>query len=184
MMSRSALFVRRNAVAVVVVSSLLVVASGCSESEQSRKYTTPSALCGTPVDASEITPFLPGGDSISVREEKSSTRKSCKVIVDNKVVATVVQEWLESGQVTSDFVTLQTLETVDKSADGGRYIYSGDQAFGKTRTCKDDRHDQELYVSIQFWDAKHKDADSMKRLIVDFTGKVEKATECTSGVSE
>ena len=183
MMSRNAPFVRRGVVVAAVISSLCAVVAGCSESEQSREYVTPTSLCGVSVDSGEIAPFLPGGRSISVQEENSSTRKECKVIVDNKVAATAVREWLESGKATSDFVTLQTLEAVDKTADGGRYAYSGTEAFGKTRTCRDARNKQELYTSIQFWGTKHEDAESMKRLISDFTDQVEKKPECTAGVS-
>ncbi|MFM9444502.1 hypothetical protein [Streptomyces acidiscabies] len=106
------------------------------------------------------------------------------MIIDNKVVATTVREWVAQGKVTSYFVSMQTLDAVDKSEEDGRYLYSGSQAFGKTRTCKDSRYKQELYTSIQFWDAKNEDADSMKRLIVDFTDKIEKMAECAAGVSE
>ncbi len=103
--------------------------------------------------------------------------------VDNKVVATVVREWVAAGKTTWYFVSMQTLDKFDKSTDSDRYVYSGNQAFGKTRTCKDPQNKQELYASIQFWDAKHKDADSMKSLIMDFTGEVEKTSECATGVS-
>lgn len=60
-------------------------------------------------------------------------------------------------------------------------MYSGFEAFGKTRGCVDTRYKQELYTVVQAEGSKHRDAEAMKHLILAFTGEIEKSAECTAG---
>ncbi|WP_416972487.1 hypothetical protein [Streptomyces sp. 4F14] len=167
--------------ALVFTALSVLLVSSCSNSEGGRDYATPGELCGISINPEDIEPFLPDGKSITVRETKYETTDLCKVIVDNKVVATASIGWVEKGKATSYFAALNTLKTLKEVDEGGRYVYSGNEAFGKTRTCVDARYGQELYTGFQFWGDEHKDADAMRRIIGDYTNRVEKLPECTEG---
>ncbi|MFJ7414964.1 hypothetical protein ACIQWZ_29805 [Streptomyces sp. NPDC098077] len=67
---------------------------------------------------------------------------------------------------------------MEKTADAGRYVYSDNQAFGKTQGCVDAKYKQELCTGVQAYGSDHEDADAMKRLIVSFTETVEKSDAC------
>ncbi|MER5937663.1 hypothetical protein ABT121_10130 [Streptomyces sp. NPDC001928] len=104
--------------------------------------------------------------------------------MDGNVIATTSREWVGAGRTAWYFAALQTLDPLQGSAEGGRYRYSGNEAFGKTGTCIDTRHKRELYTAIQARGSKHEDVDVMKCLIISFTEEVEKSNECTAGVQE
>lgn len=176
--------IHRNVLTVSATSVLLVAISGCGADGQEPKYVIPSTLCGININSSEFTPFLPGGRKIAIREKSSSTLKRCEVVVDKNVIATTSREWMGAGRTTSYFAALQTLDTLQGSAEGGRYLYSGNEAFGKTSTCVGTQHKQELYTAVQARGSEHEDANAMKRFIISFTKEVGKSNECTAGVQE
>ena len=167
------------AVALVIVFATSL--SGCSEDEAKREYATPRTLCGTAIDSDDLAPFLPAGKKITVKGTSGGGINRCKVIVDNKIVATATQAWLEDGRTTAYFATGQALDPLDHSTDGDRFRFSGNEAFGKTRNCIDAKYKQELYTAVQAQGSTHSDADAMKRLIVAYTGEVEESVACTAG---
>jgi hypothetical protein len=157
--------------------------SGCGGDEQKREYAVPRTLCGTKIDSATLTPFFPPGRKITVRNHSYTGIgvKGCQVVVDNNVVLSTTQAWLEKGKTTAYFAAGQTLQDPDRSASGGRFLYSGNQSFGKTQGCVDAKYQEELYTAVQAEGSKHKDADAMKRVIVSYTDTVEKSAECTAG---
>ncbi|MEV7793864.1 hypothetical protein AB0O68_18005 [Streptomyces sp. NPDC087512] len=157
---------------------LAPVVTGCGADEESRDYSVPKSLCGIRVDAEELTPFLPPGKKLSVKPDVEPATAWCDVSVDGKLAVRTVQTWWTSGHDTAYFLRSQTLERVEESADAGRYVYSGWQAFGKTEGCVDEKREQELYTGIQAYGSDHGDADAMKRLIASFTKEVEKTDAC------
>jgi hypothetical protein len=165
------------ATAVFLVSAL----SGCSNDGPEREYAIPATLCGTAINSDDLAPFLPTGRDISVKGDSRSGIKDCEVVIDNVLVVTTTQAWLEDGRTTAYFASGQTLDTPTHSAHGGRFRYSGNEAFGKTRNCVDTKYRQELYTAVQAQGSRHNDADAMKRLITSYTSEVEKSAECTAG---
>jgi hypothetical protein len=155
--------------------------AGCGGDEKERDYAIPRTLCGTAVDRDALTPFLPSGHKITVRDKSYPGAKGCQVIVDNKLIFTTNQQWLEEGATTAFIAARQSLETLNHSAHSGRFRYSGYEAFGKTRGCIDVKHKQELYTIMQASGSIHRDAEAMKRLIISYTKEVEKSAECTAG---
>jgi hypothetical protein len=155
--------------------------AGCGGDGQEREYAIPSSLCGTAVDSDTLAPFLPAGKKITVRDNSYSGAKGCQVIVDKKLIVTTTQMWLEEGKTTAYFAARQSFDSLDHSAEGGRFRYSSYEAFGKTRNCVDTKYKQELYTMMQAEGSKHRDAEAMKRLITAYTKKVEGSTECTQG---
>lgn len=168
---------RTMAITVSLVSAL----SGCSDDGPDREYAIPATLCGTVIDSDDLAPFLPAGREISVKDDFRSGIKDCEVIIDNVLVLTTTQAWLENGRTTAYFASGQTLDTPSHSAQGGRFRYSGKEAFGKTRHCVDAEYGQELYTAVQAQGSRHEDADAMKRLITSYTAEVEKSAECAAG---
>ncbi|MEU6808720.1 hypothetical protein ABZ920_06865 [Streptomyces sp. NPDC046831] len=166
------------AVAVAVLAVLVPMVTGCGADEETRDYSVPDTLCGTQVDTKELTPFLPPGKKLSVKPRVTASATWCDVSVDGKLAVRTVQKWWQGGRDTAYFVRSQTLDRVEKTADAGRYVYSGTQAFGKTEACVDEKYKQELYTGVQAYVSDHKDADAMKRLIVSFTKAVEKSDAC------
>ncbi|MGW0578414.1 hypothetical protein ACWD25_21150 [Streptomyces sp. NPDC002920] len=172
---------RSPAVAVAAAATLAFVLSGCSSNDQKREYAVPSSLCGTAIDADALAPFLPAGQKITVREKPYSGSKRCEVVVDNTLIVTTSQTWLKEGTTTANFAYGQTTSTPKSSAEGGRFKYSGNEAFGKTQDCVDTQSKHELYTAIQADGSKHRDAEAMKRLVLAFTDAVERSAECTAG---
>ncbi|MFE9825966.1 hypothetical protein ACFYSH_28170 [Streptomyces sp. NPDC005791] len=168
------------AVALVVLAATV---TGCGADEETRDYSVPGTLCGIPFDTKELTPFLRPGKKLSVKPVIHLSGNWCDVSVDGKLAVRTVQKWWQGGADTAYFLGSQTLERVEKSADAGRYMYSGWQAFGKTEGCVDEKYGQELYTGVQAYGSDHRDADAMKRLIVSFTEKVEKSDVCDSKAS-
>ncbi|MEU0678182.1 hypothetical protein ABZ330_36065 [Streptomyces sp. NPDC006172] len=163
------------------LAAVLAFAAGCSTGEQNREYAIPESLCGTAVDANDLESFLPAGRKITVREKEYSGSKICEVVVDDTLIATASRIWLKEGTTTMNFAYGQTTHTPESSAEEGRFRYSENEAFGRTRNCLDPRGKQVLYTAIQAQGSKHRDAEAMKRLIISFTAVVEKSTECTTG---
>ncbi|MFJ4820598.1 hypothetical protein [Streptomyces sp. NPDC088801] len=155
--------------------------TGCGGEEQQREYAVPSTLCGTVVDSDTLAPFLPSGHKITVKDKSYSGARVCQVTVDNKLIFTANQIWLKEGGATAFVAARQSLDTPGRSAESGRFRYSEYEAFGKTRGCVDNEYKQELYTIMQASGSKHRDAESMKRLIISYTKQVEKSAECTAG---
>ncbi len=171
------------AFAAVVLAVLAATVTGCGADEETRDYSVPGTLCGIQFDIKELTPFLPPGKKLSVKPDVSPAATWCDVSVDGKLAVRTVQTWWQGGRDTAYFLRSQTLERVEKTADEGRYVYSGNQAFGKTKDCVDAKYKQELYTGVQAYGSDHEDADAMKRLIVSFTEKVETSDACDRQVS-
>lgn len=171
------------ALGAVVLCVLCLTLAGCGSEKESRDYSVPSTLCGVRVDAQELTPFLPPGKELSVEPDISPGTAWCDVSVDGKLAVRTLRTWWQEGRDTAYFLRSQTFKEMEESADGGRFVYSGTQSFGKTKGCVDEKYGQELYTGVQVFDTEHEDADAMKRLIVSFTGRVERSDEC-DGPSE
>ncbi|WP_405627142.1 hypothetical protein OG933_12895 [Streptomyces sp. NBC_00016] len=172
---------KSSTVSIAALTILVFLLAGCGEEEQKREYAVPGTLCGTTVDRDDLAPFLPAGRKITVKERSYSGSKGCQVIVDDKLIMTTTQMWMEEGTTTALFAARQSFDTPDKSTENGRFVYSGFEAFGKTRGCVDTRYKQELYTVVQAEGSRHRDAEAMKHLILAFTGEIEKSAECTAG---
>ncbi|MFF9215851.1 hypothetical protein [Streptomyces viridosporus] len=171
---------RNRIIFILSIGVPVVFLAGCDTGEKVRSYTTPHSLCGIKVDPEELAPFLPPGEKIKVRKEPHSGSTTCKVVVDDTLVLTTTQEWLKKGKSTVYFASGQTLEDIKFSTGDGRFRYSGNEGFGKTRECVDEVYEQELYTALQASGSKHKDPEAMKDLIVSYTNEVEKSPECTA----
>jgi hypothetical protein len=171
----------------VVVSAIAVLVaalSGCGGDESGRDYAVPEDLCGVAVDAGELGPFLPDGKEITVRDESGGGTTVCEVVVDDKLALRATQAWVEEGKTTAYFASGQTLKAPQESAEGDRFRYSGNEAFGKTKGCVDEQHGQELYTAVQAQGSDHEDADAMKRLITAYTSEVEGSAACKADGSQ
>jgi hypothetical protein len=168
-------------ISAAILTTLTLAITGCGGDEQKREYAIPSTLCGTTVDSDALTPFLPAGQKITVKDKSYSGAKGCQVAVDSKLIFTTSQVWLEEGNTTAFVAARQSLDKPSHSADSGRFRYSEYEAFGKTRGCVDTKYKQELYTIMQASGSKHRDAEAMKRLIISYTKEVEKSAECTAG---
>ncbi|MFF3207299.1 hypothetical protein [Streptomyces sp. NPDC002962] len=168
-------------VCIAALTILAFLQTGCSEEDQKREYAVPGTLCGAAVDRDDLAPFLPAGRKIVVKGRFYSGSKGCEVIVDGKLIMTTTQMWMGEGTTTALFAARQSLDSPDKSTEDGRFVYSGFEAFGKTRSCVDTRYKQELFTIIQAEGSTYREAEAMRRLILAFTGEIEKSAECTAG---
>ncbi|MFI7383041.1 hypothetical protein [Streptomyces sp. NPDC049813] len=171
---------RRRLTALAICGIALWTLSACSGGDSEREYSMPQSLCGTKIDTKELGKFLPAGKKITVtsREGDANTRH-CDVHVDSKLAFLTTQSWWESGSTTARFASGQTLDTPDKSAEGGTYLYSGYQAFGAVKDCRNTKHaDQQLFTGLQANDTEERDADAMHRLITSYTQAVQTSGQC------
>ncbi|WP_225833844.1 hypothetical protein [Streptomyces sp. NK08204] len=172
-----------HAMSAIAAIALLATLSACSKGGQERQYSVPNSLCGTPVDAKELAPFMPPGRKVSVEQEVDyGFTRTCRVSVDSKRVMETTDSWWEAGKDTADFMRGQTVDAVDHEADNGRYLYSGNEAFAKTHHCASKQlMGNELFTAIQMRGSSHKDTQAMKRLIVNYTKAIEKTDTCKDG---
>ncbi|MEU9579978.1 hypothetical protein [Streptomyces chilikensis] len=163
---------------VVMVTGL----TGCGGKE--REYAVPKSLCGIAVPADELTPFLPVGKKIEVKERDSkdelSWKTGCLVFVDGKDVLATTVEWNEPDTRTGDFAAGVSLERPDHRTDDGRFLWSDREGFGRTGCTAPDDGDR-LFTAVRAYGSEHRDADAMKRVIQAYTKAVEKSDACGSG---
>jgi hypothetical protein len=159
--------------------SLFLVSTGCSSSDESRAYTVPHSLCGTPVDAEALSAFLPAGKKLTTRATSTAQGAiKCRVSVDGKAIVHTSQEWWDEMSIMQ-FARGLTLDDPDRQTDDGRFAYSGYQAFGRADGCHNAQHrNQVLYTAIQATGSKHRDAIAMKELITKYTQAVGRSSAC------
>ncbi|WP_432139373.1 hypothetical protein [Streptomyces sp. bgisy154] len=176
-------FVRTSMVSAIVLSGILT-ATACSTSsggDGERNYTIPSTQCGISLNPELISPFLPGGDSITVKPSSpNGGTKRCDVIVDGKLAIREIQSWWSNGERVTTVA-----EAYDKTANGevapnGRVLFSDVGAVGKTAAyCTSVEHpDQTLFTVIQVFTSGRSDSAAMKRLVTSYTQSVENSAEC------
>lgn len=163
------------AIGVTLVSAL----SACSSTQEHSEYKVPNSLCGTRIDAKLFSTFLPPGEKLTTKASSATPNSTkCAVSVDGKLVAQTSQEWWNDMGVL-EFARGMTLDDPTDQSEDGRYAYSDYQAFGKTKGCTASEHkNQVLYTAIQFPGSEHRDSDSMKKLVVDYTNSVQASSAC------
>lgn len=174
---------RRYLAVLVATVSVVPIFSGCSEEEE-REYVVPQSLCGMPVDVDALVPFFPPGRKVAVHPESVKGEKQCQVKVDGLAALTITQAWREKGEGITNYALSMTADPLEHQSDDDRYLYSDTQGFGRTEGCVDSVSEEELYTGVQAFSKKHKDADTMKRVIVAFTEAVQGSTACKEGPSE
>lgn len=91
--------------------------------------------------------------------------------------------WLTSSS-TAYFVGGQADSRLDREAEGGRFLYSGWEAFGKTRRCTHRKlPGSHIFTAFQMRSSDHRDADAMRHLIIGYTNAVEDTAICKEGRS-
>ncbi|MEU6594757.1 hypothetical protein ABZ923_37115 [Streptomyces sp. NPDC046881] len=165
-----------------MTAALLVALSGCGGHEEKREYAIPSSFCGIPVDQDELAPFMPSGRKLTIKKDVPDSLSSvCQVRVDSRLAVEFKQMWLTSSS-TAYFVGGQADSRLDREAEGGRFLYSGWEAFGRTREC---RHEKlpggTIFTAIQMQSPDHQDADAMRKLIAAYTTAVENTDICKDG---
>ncbi|MFJ8546258.1 hypothetical protein ACIRFH_30510 [Streptomyces sp. NPDC093586] len=170
---------RRQRFPAAVVTVLLLTLSACGEEEHDQDYSVPHSICGTKINAALFSPFLPPGDKLTTKSSTPSPNVTkCGVSVDGKLVAQVSQEWWDSMGIL-EFSRGLSLDSPKRQTEDGLYAYSENQAFGKTTGCDNkDHRGQVLYTAIQFPGSEHHNADSMKKLITEYTASVQQSSSC------
>ncbi|MFG3260023.1 hypothetical protein [Streptomyces sp. NPDC048172] len=81
--------------ALLVCASVLGL-TGCGEDAPDREYAIPEKLCGVPVKAKLLEPFLPDGKETSQKEQRNADDVeglSCDLLVDGKTAIALESEW-------------------------------------------------------------------------------------------
>lgn len=169
---------------VVPVATAVAVASAltsCSNGEE-REYAVPTSLCGAKVRADLLSPFLPPGSKVSVKDTTPvEGTKRCNVSVDGKLAVVASREWWEKDESMTKVAFAHAHVELDSSESSENYLYSGTGAVGRTESCTDPAFEgQAMFTAIQVYASGRDDAKSMKGLIADYTESVEKSAECTS----
>lgn len=174
---------RSTAASLAAALFLLTVLSGCGDNEK-REYAVPKKLCNMPVDTDALTPFFPPGKKLTMHPKPGKTEERCEVKVDKRTVFRISENWWLGGKDTANYARGWALKVPEKSAADGRYLYSGREGFGKTDGCVDDSTKEELYTAVEVIHSEHRDADAMKRVIINFTEAVQESAACDEGPFE
>ncbi|MFJ4522267.1 hypothetical protein ACIP4Y_15190 [Streptomyces sp. NPDC088810] len=165
-------------------AALVFALSGCSGHKEKREYAVPNSFCGIPVDRNELAPFMPSGRRLAIKKDvPDSLSLVCQVRVDSRSAVEFKQMWLTSSS-TAYFVGGQADSRLDREAEGGRFLYSGWEAFGKARQCRHKKlPGSNIFTAIQMQSSGHQDADAMRQLIAAYTRAVENTGICKNGKS-
>ncbi|MFF3661455.1 hypothetical protein [Streptomyces olivochromogenes] len=156
-----------------------IALSGCSKDEV-REYALPKSLCGVTVKSDLVSPFLPAGKKISTQQESpNGGTERCKISIDGKVAMIAGQLWWEKEGTVMDVAAVHAQVAPGTVTDDKRYLYSGTGAVGKAEGCSDSTHpDQHLFTVMQVFAPDLDDAATMKRLIVDYTKRIQEKNKC------
>ncbi|MFE0739309.1 hypothetical protein, partial [Streptomyces sp. NPDC058855] len=138
---------------------------------EEKNYTVPKSLCGVPSDRELLDPFLPGGDSITVKSSSlNGGTKQCDVMIDGDVAVREIQTWWSDGESTATVAKGYDKTDDGQLTDDGQYLYAGTGGVGRTAaSCKSAKHpDQDLYGVIQIFTPDREDSDAMKDLIISY----------------
>ncbi|MFF7141250.1 hypothetical protein [Streptomyces nodosus] len=143
----------------------------------------PDKLCGVHVDLDELVEFLPPGKKLTAKEEfigRDKLSEQCDLFVDGELIVRTSREWSSEDKSTTWHGTSMTPSKLDHQSDGGRFVYSGHEAFGKTKICRRaigaDKY--AMFTGAQVFGSKHRDAKAMKSVITRLTEAVEKSSVC------
>ncbi|MGW2029987.1 hypothetical protein [Streptomyces sp. NPDC001356] len=154
--------------------------AGCSEPHAEREYDAPRALCGVPVNPDLVSPFLPPGKEIKVRETRPvPSRVICRVDVDGRWVLMASREWWREDVSSTTVATANPqLRKAQLSPDGGYYSATGSVKLVKG--CKSSNHSRQLlYTSLQISQADLGDTPAMKKLASAYTEAVGRSDDCS-----
>lgn len=153
----------------------------CSDGGVKKKYAIPKSLCGVAVPSDVLSPFLPGGSEISVKEIKpESGTRSCQVAIDGEVAFVANREWWMKNDgkvaIASQYHQLKHGTMMDE----GRYLYSATGAVGKINTCVNSQFPFEVMFTV-IWAEGDVDGDAhaMKKLITAYSNNVGKSSDCS-----
>ncbi|MFF3207300.1 hypothetical protein [Streptomyces sp. NPDC002962] len=154
--------------------------SGCSSSEE-RDYALPRSLCGVSVDPDLLAPFLPPGEEVSTRQTTPNDgTKRCNVSVDGELALVAGRLWWEKTGSVVDVAAVHAQVNKGKVITGEEFLHSGTGAVGKVDGCTDTAHpDQALFTVVQVFASGRESSSTMKRLITEYTGQVQKGSDCT-----
>ncbi|MCG8964747.1 hypothetical protein [Streptomyces sp. CL12-4] len=176
-LSRTAGRQRRFSAAAATV--LLLGLTACSGEREGQDYSVPDSLCGAKINAALLSSFLPPGKELTTQGSTPAINVTkCRVYIDGKPVAQTSQEWWDNMNIL-EFSRGLTLDDPTRQTGDGLYAYSDQQAFGKASRCNNrDHKNQVLYTAIQISGSKHRNADSMQKLISEYTIALEQSSVC------
>jgi hypothetical protein len=155
--------------------------TGCSGGgEEERAYDIPGALCGIPLDAGLVEPFLPGGKTLTTKESApNGGSKRCDVLTDGHIALRQTRTWWAQGEsATSVAAGYLGVHGTKVSADH-RFVHSGTGGVGKASSCTSDDHPrQNLYTVVHVLAPDREDPAAMEKLITAFTKAVEDSEDC------
>ncbi|WP_416972486.1 hypothetical protein [Streptomyces sp. 4F14] len=168
-------------IAVALAGAFSVVACSADGGDDEKNYSIPGSLCEISSDPNLIDPFLPGGDSLTVKSSiLSGGAARCDVTVDGKVTVREILTWWGDRESAVTVAAAYANTDDGKVTDDERYLYSGVGAVGKTsESCKSTEHpDQDLYGVVQVFTAGRSNPEAMKKLIISYIKGLEASAEC------
>ncbi|MEU6244454.1 hypothetical protein [Streptomyces sp. NPDC047024] len=171
---------RRPVEAAVLVAAFGLLA-GCAGSSEEREYAVPSTLCGVSVDPELVSPFLPGGKGLRVKEERPvPSRTICRLDVAGKwALMANLQWWDEDVSIATVADANPQLGTAHTSSDS-TFFYSGTGAVVRVNGCSSSEHSgQTLYTSLRVRDTELADPAAMKKLATAYTEAVKNSDACS-----
>ncbi|MFZ4301504.1 hypothetical protein ACOZE3_26780 [Streptomyces cinereoruber] len=159
--------------------------SACSQPhEEQRKYALPDSLCGVEVAPDLLSPFLPPGEELSVKEDvPNGGTETCELFIDGKPGLFATRIWWREEDSIAEVAFMQPMVKTGEVSSDQKYLHSGTGAVGRPAGCVDSDHPQQkLYTVIQVFAAGRDDKPAMRRLITDYTTTVEKSAACPHDV--
>ncbi|MEU0337198.1 hypothetical protein [Streptomyces sp. NPDC006193] len=173
--------VTRRVVAATGVIALFGLLAGCSEPVAKKDYAVPRTLCDVPLDPDLLSPFLPAGKRVDVRESRPvPSRKICRVEVDGKWALMANLQWWEEDVDISAVVSANPQTDKSPQSTGDHFFYTGSGAVKLVEGCKNREHSRHLlYTSVLLNNPDLGDTTAMKKLATAFTSAVGESDECS-----
>ncbi|MER7227207.1 hypothetical protein ABT370_29075 [Streptomyces rubradiris] len=131
--------------AATAMLAVLGTIAGCSGSDAERGYAAPKYLCGVPVAPDLLSPFLPAGKTVKVRESRPvPSSEMFRVDVDGTRAVMAELHWWEEGVDVSTVVTANPeTEKAARSVDDN-FFYTATGAVKLAQGCKKSDHVRHL----------------------------------------
>ncbi|MFF1445459.1 hypothetical protein [Streptomyces sp. NPDC058295] len=128
-----------------------------------------------------LAPFLPPGDKVSTRQTTpNGGTQRCNVSVDDELALVAGRLWWAKTGSVVDVAAVHAQVNKGDVTTGDEFLYSGTGAVGKVEGCTDSAHpDQALFTVVQVFASDRESSSTMKRLITEYTGQVQKGSDCT-----
>ncbi|MFJ6632972.1 hypothetical protein ACIQMR_16520 [Streptomyces sp. NPDC091376] len=177
----------RRLAALVAAAQLAMVLTACQEPEDTRSFSVPSDLCGTPVPAAALDAVLPkSGKTLEARASSREVgRTHCEVVVNDALVLSAFSEWKKGDSLTKVAGSNPYIDLGEHTSEDGTYTWSnqGGVRLIPCPVAAKAHPERDLFIRVLIYDKKFSDTDAAKKLLLAYAKSVADSAACKGSAS-